>query len=150
MIEVKETTDHDLIKEILSEPVLFKSTSGLMKIEDLTIDPKATYLVVMNDDQIVGCIRIREMTKLVLEVHPSVCAIHWGTGLSEDISQASYRWFQDQGYKKIFTTIPSVCQHALKRAQLNGYKACGMIEKGVVYHNVLCTLFFYELDLTEQ
>ena len=141
--------DLDLIKSIITNPLLFRLTAGKSEnSQGFKVDKSWKYLIFRLDDNTpVACVQIKELTKIVLEVHIFVLPKFWGNQISLEVVTAGHEWIKSQGYRKTFTRVPANCVHILKFLNQINYKVCGMIENGIVHNNFLVTLFFYEHEL---
>ncbi len=148
MIELKETQEVDVIKSIMTNPILFRLTNGKSaNINDFQLDETFQYLVCKKEEEIVGLLQVKALTKVVLEVHIFLLPKYWGKKVSYEVADAGHKWVKEQGYLKTFNRVPANCIHVLKFLQEINYKVCGMIEKGIIHNNCLVTLFLYEFEV---
>ena len=146
---ITPTFDNEVIKNIMLEPEIAKLVFTDEEIKNFIVDHSWQYLLIKNHNKITGMYQVKGLTKTVLEMHPFVVMENKGENHQEKLD-ALHSWAKKRKYLKIFTTIPSNAIHALKAAQKHGYTSCGMIEKGIVYHGLLATLFFFEFDLYKR
>jgi len=148
MIKITESTDYKLIRSIIVDPKLFPVVSGTSdNRHGFMVDKSYRYLLATQDSVPVGLVQIKEMTKTLLDVHIFTIPAYWGTKIPEEIVTEGHKWIKEQGYLKTFTKVPGVCTHVLGFLERVGYKCCGMIEKGIVWNQTLCSLFFYEFEV---
>jgi RimJ/RimL family protein N-acetyltransferase len=147
MITLQESTNYDLLTKIITEPKLFKVTYGQDKNPNWEIDKTFRYFVINQEDEILGCFQIKEMTKFVLEVHIFLLSRYWGTAISLEAAKIGNDWIREQRYTKAFTRVPANAIHVIKFVSALGYKACGMLDKAIIYNNVLVSIFFFELEV---
>lgn len=148
MITFEETKDYKLLTEIMSIPELYKLTYGKgTDPKDFKINKKMEYFLIKKDDLIIGCIPYKELTSVTLEVHLQVMPSFWHKKLSLEIYLAFKEFIKAKHYKKLLITTPAMCIHVLRLLQLYNFKVCGSIPGGVVYNNILQTLFLFEQEL---
>lgn len=148
MITCQLTKDYETIHSIITNPLLFKLTYGQVQdVSTFCVDRAWQYILIKNDDVILGCVQCQEFNAIILEVHIFLLPEFHGTGIVKELSESAHGFIRELGYRQVFTKIPSVCTHVLKCVQNLNYKCCGMIEKGVVYNNILCTLFLYNFEV---
>ncbi len=148
MITIEETTDYELIKTIVTNPDLLRLSEGFdADSKTITIDNSWIYLLIKDDDNLVGCFRLKEMTKAMIEGHIHILPTYWGNELTKEAVVLGHKWIKEQGYLKVFTFVPANCIHVLKFLHKLDYKICGSIKNAIVYRNILVTLFLYEFEV---
>lgn len=150
MITVKHTKDIGLIKSIITNPYLYQLTYGqnATPVEEFKVDQTFTYLLIHEDEKIKGCFQLRELTKVLVEVHIYILPQYWGTDTSIDASFAGFKWLLlNTPYRKVFTDIPEDCTNVIDLVKRVGWKQFGSLDDGVIYNNRLQTLLFYSYNI---
>ena len=147
MITLHESTDYIKLTEIITNPKLFKVTYGQDKNPNWEIDKTFRYFLIKQDEDTLGCFQIKEMTKFVLEVHIFLLPQYWGTEISLEAAKVGNDWIRDQRYTKAFTRVPANAIHVIHFISKLGYRACGMLDKAIIYNNTLVSIFFFELEV---
>lgn len=135
-----ESNDYDLIGTILHNKTVVK----MIGYDD--IDTSYQYILI-EDKELIGCFQVRPVTKCVLEGHVYILPEYWGTEKPQQAVLEMHEWIKKQGYTKIFTKVPANHVRSLKLAHKLKYKACGAIEKGIVFNNQLVTLYLFEFEV---
>jgi RimJ/RimL family protein N-acetyltransferase len=142
------TTDKELIKSIITEPTLWKLEYGQgMNIEDFEVDESFTYLVIRENDDILGIFQTREITRILVEAHIYLLPKYWGKDYSSRALNALFRYYEHSNYHKVITDVPQCCSHVIRLLKKTGCKQCGYIDKGVIYNNKLMGLLLFSYDL---
>jgi hypothetical protein len=147
-MNIELATDMELVRSIITTPKLYEAVSGKeIPVAEFKVDLEYQYLIFKQDDKVLGCLQIKPLTKLVLDVHIFILPENWGTGIVKEIAHEGHKYIKELGYTKTFTRVPSNCMHVLHCLQKIGYTSCGMIEKGIVFNKTLVTLFLFEREL---
>lgn len=149
MLRIESNPKLKDISDIITNPVLWKLTYGQDEPDavNMKIIPAGDYLLIRDQyNDRVGCFMIKELTKTILEVHVFILPEFWGQR-SLEAAKIGHRWAKEQGYLKTFTKCPGNCFHVLRYLERAGYKACGLIEKGIVYNKTLVPLLLFNFDL---
>lgn len=146
---LEETKDEEKLKSILMDPKLYETMNGhvLLDKEDFKIDRSFDYHLIIKNAEVLGCFQTKEMTKLVREVHICLLPKHWGIGISLEAAKCGNEWLRENGYTQAWTKVPANAIHTIHFLNRIGYTSCGMIEKAMVFHNYLVSIFFFILDL---
>lgn len=146
MIVIKKSTDYQAIKSILLNPVLFDCTYNHTNepITEELISSKE-WLLVTEEDIVLGCFEIKDLTSIVLEGHIAILPKYWRRTI--EIMNLAHQWCRDNKYKVVFTHVPENCIHMLKFMVRMGYEACGQIENGIIFQNKLVKLFLFNKQL---
>lgn len=148
MITIAITEDYKIIKDIITDPVLYQLTYGQStELKNYKVKTDFTYLLIKDEEELIGCFQVKSFTNTVLEIHSFILPKFWGTDTVQQAVYAGHAWVKDEGYLKTHTRVPATCVHVLKYLQKSGYKCCGMIEKGIIHNGILVTLFFYEFEV---
>lgn len=148
MITCEETKDFKIIESILKHPVLFSIINGIdADINKFKVDPLWSYLLLKKDKEVIGCFRFRLFTRITIEAHVAILPEHHGSVTVDEVSRVAIQWAKEQGYKKIFCPVPVNCPHVIKFITRLGYKACGMIDKGIIHNGHLVSLLFFDLEV---
>ena len=151
MIVLELTKDIELIKSILTNPVLWRLTMGQSDDESIeNFEPDMTYQYLTINDQYfdpIGLFMVKELTKTVLEVHIFILPKYWGTDVSIKAAKTGHMWAKKEGYLKTFTRVPANCTHVLKYLEQINYHCCGQITKGIVHNKLLASLFLYDYEV---
>ena len=142
------TTDYELIHTILTTPSLFEITHGQsIHANEFVVDTKEDYLLFHDDKEVFGCVQIRAVSKVLLEVHIAILPCHWGSDIGQKAAEAGHEWAVNEGFYTVMTTVPANCIHMLKFLKKIDYQPCGLIKNGVIYNKHLVSLILFEHDL---
>ena len=148
---ITPTTDHNIIKSIVTNPPLFKLINGQdpsCTRENYEVDTKLDYLVAESHSTYFGLISMRTITSMVVETHIRIIPYYWKTGTSIEVALHGLKWLAaNTAYRKTTTTVPGNCHHVLKFLKLIDFKPCGIINDGIIYNNELTSLIFFEKEL---
>jgi hypothetical protein len=112
--------------------------------------PGAMYLLIYEDDHLIGFSQFRLINTIMAEVHPAVLPNYWGHNKEVDIFHAFQKLLKNIcKIKKLLVFSPASCnivQNSLKKC---GAIKCGTIEDGIVYHGKIQDLYFYILEIEE-
>jgi RimJ/RimL family protein N-acetyltransferase len=151
MITVTKTDNKELIKQIITEPTLWKVMYGQGNdLNNFNVDTTFDYLLIEDSEKgVVGLFQIRALTKMLVECHAYILPEFWGKGLSETASQSGFEYLRNNTkYLKCFTDIPEDCNEVRTSCERIGWKKIGTVENGVIYNGRLQKLDFYEYALT--
>jgi RimJ/RimL family protein N-acetyltransferase len=145
------TKNKELIFSIITDPKLWSIEYGQgMKIEDYKIDESFDYLLIKEEEKILGLFQTREITRILLDAHIYLLPEFWGKDYSLNALNTLIRHFQHSKYHQLITDVPEVCSHVINLMGKIGAKVCGYIENGVIYNNKLMGLFLFSYDLKEK
>lgn len=147
-MHIELTRDNVLINSIITEPKLWalEYGQGMVK-EDYKVDESFTYLLIKEDDSILGLFQTREITRILVDAHIYLLPSYWGKDYSSKAIKSLQGYFLSSEYHKIITDVPKSCHHVIKLLKKVGCKQCGYIEEGVIYNNQLMDLLLFSLDL---
>lgn len=150
-MQIEQTTNSDLIKSIITEPKLWELEYGQgMSIYDFEIDKSFNYLLIKEENQILGMFQTREITRILIDAHIYLLPQYWGKEYSINAINNLIRYYQHSNYKKLMTSTPQVCSHVINLLKKVGCKQCGYISDGVIYNNKLMGLLLFSLDITRS
>lgn len=153
MITITPTKHYELIKKIVTTPILWEVENGqdtTLTSKTYRVDKTQDWLLIRKEDQVIGLFSVRGFTKIVAEVHSYILPHYWGTPVSKEAVHAGFKYLHDNNlYLKVFTMVPEVCTHVIKHCQDIGWAECGSIKAGVIYNGRLQTLILFDKDLEE-
>jgi len=149
MINIHENKDLSTIKSIITNPKLWELEYGQgMRIEDYKVDQTYKYLLIKEDDNILGCFQTREFTRILLEAHIYLLPDYWGKQCSLESLKALINYVKlNTNYQKILTDVPEVCKHVRNLLHKIGAEKSGYISNGVIYNNKLMGLYLYSYNV---
>ena len=151
MLTLTETNNVPILSNIITNPVLWRLTYGQgQHLEKFKPDLSFKYLLLENEVEPVGCILVKEITKVLIEVHMCILPKYWGDKESQEAVKIGHKWAIEKGYKTVFTYVPQNCVHMLKFMNRIMYTPCGMIKKGIIYNKILVPLIMYQYDLESE
>jgi len=147
-MNIEETKDKNLIKSIITEPKLWKLEYGQgMDIKDFKVDESFTYLLIKEENEILGMFQTREITRILVDAHIYLLPQYWGKDYSLSAIKTLFKYFEQTNYHKIITDVPKSCSHVIKLLKKTGCKQCGYIDAGVIYNNKLMGLLLFSHDI---
>lgn len=145
---IEPTTDKELIKSIITQPKLWELEYGQgMSLQEFEVDESFIYLLIKEDNNILGMFQTREITRILIDAHIYLLPEYWGKDYSLRAVNTLFGYFQHSGYNKVITDVPKVCSHVIKLLKKVGCKQCGYIDDGVIYNNKLMGLLLFSYDL---
>ncbi len=144
-MRIYNTKNNEIINSIINTPELLELTD--QKEGGATIDPSYDYLVAVEANSIIGMFHIRKVTNLVTEGHIRILPQYWKTDLPERALQYALEYVKETGARKVLTEVPGNCFHVLGFLKKHGFIQCGCLHEGIIYHNQLTSLVFYEKAL---
>lgn len=146
---IKPSKDQELIKTIITDPTLWKLEYGQgMSIEDFEVDQSYDYLLIGEDNKVLGCFQTRSFTRVIMEAHIYLLPEYWGKDYSKRALQALFEYTKKEtAYRKVITDVPKVCKHVIGLMKKIGATQCGYITDGVVYNNKLTDLMLFTKDV---
>lgn len=143
-----KTKNKELIESILNIPELYNLTNGQGVNEPATISPGFEYLIVEEEEKILGMFSIKKQTEMVMEGHIRILPEYWKTVVPTLALNAAMHYIKmNTNCLKVMTTVPGNCFHVLKFMKENRFRMCGCINEGIVYNNELVSLLFFEKGL---
>lgn len=147
MISIQRTKDKTLIRTLLTDPKLFEMSGSTGLPKDFIIPKGFKFLLIKEDNDILGCFHMKELTKVTIACHINLLSKYWGKGRAIESCQTVFKYLKNLGYIKAFTDVPIVCEHVIRLLELIGSKPCGIIKQGVVFKDRLVDLLLYDYDL---
>lgn len=145
---IEQTDNIDLIKSIITEPKLWALEYGQgMSILDFEVDKSFDYLLIKEEDKVLGMFQVRELTRILMDAHIYMLPEYWGKDYSVSAINTLREYFQHSNYHKLMTDVPQCCSHVIRLLKKAGCKQCGYISDGVIYNNKLMGLLLFSLDI---
>jgi len=152
-VQLTETIDTKLIKDILTNPRLFAVSNGIDIIpKNYEVDKHWDYLLIHNHKHNMGLISLKQFTPLVIETHIHLLPEFWGKeNISLDAAKLGLQWIRDNTkFRQTFTYVPLVCENVHVFLKELEYKPCGIIENGCVFNGMYMNLILYTYDLKRE
>ncbi len=142
---IEPTQDEAIITSIITEPKLWKLEYGQgMAIKDYEVDGGFTYLLIKENETILGLFQTRELTRILLEAHIYLLPEYWGGDSSKKALTALIEYCKtNTTYHKVFTDVPKVCKHVINLMKRIGAVQCGYIQEGVIFDGKLTDLMLF-------
>lgn len=135
MYSIEIATDKNVVKDFLTDPILFPLIS-----DDYTSSPEdwepswgkdTFYLLVKRDSELVAVQASRVLTGSCFEVHVNVSPMYWKE--SSEINQACIDWaYENTLAMKLIAYIPEYCEEVLNHAIKMGFKKECFLEDSIV------------------
>lgn len=110
--------------------------------EDVPIPTEGwTYIKFEDEEGLASIVRYRDATKILCEFHGAIMPRLWHGRSHEVIKELCIQLLTRTSYKKIMTTVPENCLHALKFWGKMGFKAEGYIDRAIYYNDKLVGLY---------
>lgn len=95
--------------------------------------PYCTYLRLESNNKLVGYVKFEYITNVCVCYHWYLSSKHWGSGLSNELSDAVDKWFvKSTPIHKIIIQSPQTCKEVLQAAARNGFEVEGVLT-GAIY-----------------
>ena len=149
MITIQSTKDNDIITSIITEPQLWDLEYGQgMGLKDFQVDWSYRYLLIKDNEEILGLFQVRDFTRIVLEAHIYLLPKYWGNTYSKDSIKALIKYLTDMThYHSLITDVPVVCKHVINLLKKIGARQSGFINNGVIYNNKLTDLMLFSYQI---
>ena len=148
MIEIRPTTNKEVILNILTNPTLFKLSGEVSRIEDFIVDPSYFFLEFLVDDKTAGLLKVRYLTAITVEAHIMILPEHHESGISLDIASKIIEFLKvNTQLSNLVTFVPSSCVHVIKYMRRIHFQLYGIISNGIVYNNQKNDLYCYKYEI---
>ena len=149
MIEVKPTRNIELIRSIVTNPILFDLEGG-RGLDPVLYSPYLgnLWLSIKKDSEIIGLCEFRKFTTITYESHIYILPEYHGTGIPLECSKYLLDYLRDNtGIRNIITTVPESCVHVTNFLDKIGFKQCGYIINGIIYNDKEENLIVSQLEV---
>lgn len=139
MITIKPTKDYQLIKSILTTPILYEEIvdDGVCSPDDFKVNPNWLYLLAKDDETILGLILLHDVNSITVQGHINILPQFWGKRY-DDVVKKSLEWLRENTKAlKVVATIPEDCIEVLNAAKRWGFKVEGFSPKSIKRKNKL-------------
>jgi hypothetical protein len=152
LITIEKSKNYKLIRDILTDPVIFKVCGLGDDIKKFKVDKSYNYLIVKQDKVVIGCYRLLALTSTTLKCHIQILPKYWGIpGLSDQCCVVAQNWIRENTkFNKCFTDVPVDCVHVHEMCKRINWKPCGLIREGCFYNGKLTDLILYDYSLREN
>lgn len=148
MIELTNVNNWDWIKTLMKDPKLFKVSWPDEDINTWEPNKSMTWFILHDDDNIYGCLEIKEFTRITAEVHIHILSNWWGKNVSDDIKDAICNQLRNKtGVKNLLTMSPSNINHMEPVLLRWGFKQQGTIENCVIWDGEMADFKIFVKDL---
>lgn len=145
---ITETKNKQLIKEFITNPILWNITGYVGNSDEFIPDLNHQYLLATKDDKKVCLMELKKFTNLVSEAHIYTLPEEMRKGIGSEAVKVAIEWIKENTkIKTIMLTVPLSCEHVIKFLTKTEFKVCGMLHKSIVYQNQLQDLVLYELGV---
>lgn len=133
MITIEPTRNYELIKQILTTPILFEEIKddGGCNPEDFIPNPSYLYLLAKKEDEILGIIFLHDINSVCAQGHVNILPQFWGKRYDEAVIK-SLEWLKNNTHvKKVIASIPEDCLQVREAAKRWGFIQEGFSPKSV-------------------
>lgn len=151
-MELIISKDYNLIHSIITNPKLWELEYGQgHDINEFEVDTTFDYLVIVDNNQILGCFQTRALTKVLLEAHIYLLPEYWGKDYSKQALKTLFSYVKKYtSFYQVFTDVPEVCVHVIKLMHEMGCTQAARIESGVIYNNKLMALLLFTYNVRQE
>lgn len=149
MINLSVTKDKELIKKIITNPVLMDDRDLQIGGEDLIIPDHIIWLLGQDkDNKYVGLIEIIPFTDNTAFGHIHLLPEYRGSGKALELIQSVKKFLKEEGHiQNVLTSVPVSCGRVLKLMNKSGFKVIGTVKDGITYHNKIQDLILHQLEI---
>lgn len=144
-ISVTATTDYELIKNIITNPTLFKASMNMLgeaEPENWIPCKSATWVEFKAGDTLIGVSRFEPLTNVSICAHFYILPKFWGSGISDVLDQHFEEYvIKHTNALKIICMTPCLCLEVLKALKRFGFRLEGILTKAVIWDDKLVDLF---------
>lgn len=151
-VTVSALKDMDEVARIMTNEKLFLASMSDPEIEEFkegTWKPDETqeYVGLYLGGELIGVVRYRFITQIMIEWHWHLLPDYWGTGNTEEFCNLVEEYLRDNtGCLKILVQTPQSCKEVARSASRNGFDLEGILVSCVVWrgridHMVLMSKF---------
>lgn len=144
-MKVLETKNKTLIKDVVTNPVLFKMLGYSGNPEDFRPNLNDTWLHISYESITVGLFHVKEFTKITAECHAYILPEYHGKGVSISAAEKAIDYLKKNSeYRTLMTMVPMACEHVFKFLKRIDFKPCGLIKNSIVYNDQLQDMVLLE------
>ena len=138
-LKVQFTNDNSLIKQIMTDEVLFKASmpdEDVSRLETGNWEPATDcyHVVCKLRDEPIAIARLYSISNLTVDMHLHLLPKYWGTGISSEVSSKIEEFLiSNTNYCKIIIQTPQCCREVLKAATREGYELEGILTSGIFW-----------------
>lgn len=129
----------------------FTKTENKQLIEGLTgweYNEKHLYLLSTIEGEAFGIYEIQPLTKITGNVHVIINPEYRGTRVSFEMYQLLKDYLRDHTeYRKLIATVPEKNERMLRVINRTEFRACGLIQNGIIWDGQEQNLIVFELDI---
>lgn len=144
-MKVSETKNKHLIKEIVTNPTLFKMLGYSGNPEDFRPNLNDMWIYISEDNKAVGLFHVKEFTRVTAECHAYILPEFHGSGKSIEAATKAIEYLKTNSeYRVLMTMVPMACEHVFKFLKRIDFKPCGLIKNSIVYNDQLQDMVLLE------
>lgn len=146
MINLIKTENEEIIKSVLLDPAVFKSSGGRQEeLKDFKIPVGYTYVIAYLDDKIVGMYHYRYISKITIESHLSILPEYQGTQESIDAGKAFLEYCKYVlKIHKIVGMVWSSNEKCIKHVMKQGFTVFAVLRNAVIHNDKYNNLVYLE------
>ena len=149
-MNITEIHDSNIIKRIVTNPLLFKlhGFAGFVEDYEPNLHNDDIWLHIIQDDKDIGLVQLEPITAITANSHVYILPEHHGSGIALEAVREVREYIKEKlRFKKIICTVPFDCGHVVKFNNKVGFTPCGLIHNGVIYNNRLQDLIIFEIEV---
>lgn len=145
MIKIERTEDFELVKNIVYALWDEVSVDGATK-ENYECNRDNIYLLVRNNEDVLGVYILHAFNNATLEVHANVLKEHRQKH-TLDISDAIHSWIKEninpEIFPKMMARVPEIYPNVIAYIIKSGWKVEGVMEKSIKINDQLLDLYLF-------
>ncbi|HEY3527386.1 MAG TPA: hypothetical protein VGK47_14410 [Nitrososphaeraceae archaeon] len=148
-MKIKQTKNVDLIRSIVTNPILWKQAGHDGDPIFYTPYLGNIWLIGQKDNKNVGLLELKQITAITYEAHIRILPEFQGTGESVEFAQ-NVRKFIKNSCKNIHNLVchvPMECKYVINFLSRLNLKVNGLIRNGIIYNNTLQDLIIFQLEV---
>jgi len=147
---IQRIYDVDFIKSIAAMPEFLNNAEDGMTIDKYQPDMRSAWLLITDNNDIIGLAQLKPLNSIVLEFHPQVFKKHRAK-YNKAFFYETYKWILVNAtkYQKLNATIPVVYKH-LKRFVLSvGFVLEGVDRKSYIKDGIVVDRWIFGMTREE-
>ncbi len=148
-ISITETTNKAIIKKILMTHKLWEMNCFGVNKEGFIPDMFFKWLLIKNEKEIVGLVKLRNITNVCADIHINILPHFQGSSFSVSAMEELRKYLKENTLLiTVMTTVPDQCYYVHKF--INKIPGCfntGHLTDSIIYQNKLQDMIIYQITL---
>lgn len=145
---ISQTNNKELIKSIITNPVLWDLRDLDDHPNDLCIPENLLWLLATEDNKNLGLIELIPFTNNTMFGHIHLLPEYHSTGLATQFIKSAQQYLKEHTQiNSVLTTVPVSCTHVIRLMKATNFIQLNTIPDGIIYKNKKQDLLLYQLKV---